>query len=243
MKKLLLLTQVIVLFSCSPRIKTFVENQNQKQKLDPNSKIYVIALNEELKITAKKIANLEIGETGFTSKCDYEDVIKQAKLKAKEFGANVVKVTKHKYPEGIRSGCHKIDVDLFFTENITELEKNHPQNQQKNESWEYSLLYIYRMHGYGNETSFDLYLDNKKLHTIPNSFKTIVKIPKEVIQKLTAKTSNYQTELSINFENGNEYFLECEVTLEPMLNAPRLKLKDYQIGKHIFNNFIAKTIY
>lgn len=241
MKKLFLLIQVITLFSCSPSIRTFVENKNQP--LNPNAKIYVIALNETFNMSAQKIAHLEIGETGFTSKCDYDDVIKQAKLKAKEFGANVIKVTKHQYPEGTRSGCHRIDVDFYFTENTTELEQNHPQNQQKNETWEYSLLYIYRTHGYGNEISFDLYLDNKKLHSIPNSFKTIVKIPKEGVQKLTAKTRYYQTELNLDFENGNEYFLECEVTLEPMAGAPRLKLKDYQTGKHVFSNFISKNIY
>jgi len=241
MKKLFVLIYVMLLCSCAPRVRSFIHNE--KTALPNNQEVYVVALNQTFDSKEKKLANIEIGETGFTSQCNFEDVVAVAKTKAREYGANVIKITDHEFPTGMRSSCHKIKADLFFEENTSELKKNYSKLSQKNNDWDYALLHIYRTDGYGKDLDFDLFLDGEKLHTITNSFKTRVRIPKEGVQKLSAKANQYQTDLSINFKKGEVYFLECKISLEPMVGAPFLELKDGQIGKQVFDNFTANNTY
>lgn len=80
-----------------------------------------VSISEEIKIigpgqkipdNAKLVGSVKIGETGFTTKCTYKDVISDAENQARSMGGNLIYIKKHKEPD-LWSSCHRIEAEIY----------------------------------------------------------------------------------------------------------------------------------
>jgi hypothetical protein len=72
----------------------------------------VIGVAQTLPENAKLLGEVSIGDSGFTTKCSYGEVIKQAILQAQQMGGNLLYIKKHKEPD-LWSSCHRIQCEVY----------------------------------------------------------------------------------------------------------------------------------
>lgn len=58
------------------------------------------------------LGEVKIGDTGFSTNCDYETVIDAAKLEARKVGGNAIKIVSHQNPDFV-SSCHRITATIY----------------------------------------------------------------------------------------------------------------------------------
>lgn len=74
-------------------------------------------LSDSLVAILQPVGTLSIGDKGLTIICDYHTVVDQAKSEARRMGANVIKITEHKWP-GFTSSCHRIKATAYYHKNL-----------------------------------------------------------------------------------------------------------------------------
>ncbi|POS00553.1 hypothetical protein Q361_1622 [Flavobacterium croceum DSM 17960] len=120
MRKLLFGVVTFLLVSCGASVKSsFTE---QLKPLTIENKVAFLDLENKVPENAKKIGNAKYGDTGFSTDCDFNTNLKNARNLAREKGANIVKVTEKKEPSILGSSCYRIKVDFYFYEgDVTKL--------------------------------------------------------------------------------------------------------------------------
>ncbi|MCF8336668.1 MAG: hypothetical protein K9I74_01670 [Bacteroidales bacterium] len=116
MKKLneiLLLALLITISSCNPSIST--DLSKEYSALDYSREVVVIKPDKKNPDNAEVLGQVEVGDTGFSTKCSYDIVIDKAKLEARKAGGNAIKITRHKPPD-FWSDCHRITADILKIE-------------------------------------------------------------------------------------------------------------------------------
>nr|NQU90035.1 hypothetical protein [Bacteroidota bacterium] len=74
---------------------------------------------------------------------------------------------------------------------------------------------------------------------VKNKFKTAITVTEEGKLTLWAKTES-KTDLSINVEFGNEYYIRCGVSMGFFVGHPTPELVDSKTGKLEYESFKAK---
>jgi len=74
-------------------------------------------------ISPQVIGDIKIGDAGLTINCTYKTVLQIAVNEAKKIGANGLKITEHKLPNTLGSGCHRIKGLAFRVDDISPYEK------------------------------------------------------------------------------------------------------------------------
>ncbi|MDB4335006.1 hypothetical protein OAA06_01465 [bacterium] len=97
---------LVFIYSCNPRISTKLNISYPA--IDYRDEVAVIGLNEEAPDNAELIGKVNVGDTGFTTNCEYDFVLDQAKLEARRVGGNAIKIIKHNRPNPMGSSCHRI---------------------------------------------------------------------------------------------------------------------------------------
>jgi len=119
--KYLLLFVSIAFCSCSPKIRTSVSEKHEK--LSEENKVVVYNDKSELPANFDKIGTTNIGDTGFTTNCDFDTMLEKAKIEARKNGANAILITEHLFPHIMGSTCHRIKADLLRIDENTFLDK------------------------------------------------------------------------------------------------------------------------
>ena len=101
---------LLLLCSCSPRISRSITKKYPP--LGIKDEVKVIELNDNVPSQAELLGELNIEDTGFSSDCSYTSVLAFAKYEAKKAGGNVLKITKHTFPDAI-SSCHRITASVY----------------------------------------------------------------------------------------------------------------------------------
>ena len=102
----LVLGIVFCLASCSPKISTSIRKEYETLHYEEN--VVVLQTNDKQPEDAEVLGIVKVGDTGFSTKCNYETVLDKAKLEARKAGGNAIRITKHKEPD-FWSTCHRID--------------------------------------------------------------------------------------------------------------------------------------
>jgi len=111
-------------------------------------------------------------------------------------------------------------------------------NYQSNEN--YALIHLYRLGNFiGSAVSFDIDLDGKSIWRCKNDRKKTVKVTKEGVATLHAKTEA-ETHLTIDVEFGKEYYVECSIAPGVMVGRPALTLQHESVGEPMFNKIKKK---
>ena len=112
MKKVFLFLFIsLVLISCGTSKTTSVLNYSTP--LPAGTPVEVFGIGQKLPNDVKFIGSISIGDSGFTTKCSYQEVINDAINFARGMGGNVIQITEHKEPN-ILCDCHRIKADVYY---------------------------------------------------------------------------------------------------------------------------------
>jgi hypothetical protein len=221
--------------SCSPKVTTSIIKKYEPT--DFKTEVIVLGLEDQIPDDAEVLGDLKIGDSGFTSKCAFEDVIAQAKMEAMKVGGNVLKITEHKLPTAMGSTCHRISARILKVSDTSKLNISTAEEIIPNA--DYAVLNIYRYGGAGALVGYDIYLGDEVIGRVVNSYKTSIKVTKFGLNTVWAKTEA-KAELPIDIEKGHQYYIRCSVGMGAFVGRPKLQLVDSKNGKSEFESFKAK---
>ena len=110
MKQIIFLLFTLVLAACSTSKHTSVINY--ATPLPAGTHVEVIGIGQQVPDGAKLLGSISVGDSGFTTQCSYQEVIRDAINMARDMGGNVLQITEHKEPD-IWSSCHRIKADVY----------------------------------------------------------------------------------------------------------------------------------
>lgn len=111
MKKIIFLLTGLLLAACSTSKQTSVINY--ATPLPVNTTVEIRGIGQNIPDGAKLLGSISVGDSGFTTQCSYQEVIRDAINMARDMGGNVLQITEHKEPD-IWSSCHRIKADVYY---------------------------------------------------------------------------------------------------------------------------------
>lgn len=119
MKQLIFIFSTIFLVSCGASIKSNFQTQNKALTIE--DKVAFLDVHHKVPETAKKLGDGKFGDTGFSTDCNFNSNLVQARKLARQNGANIVKVIEKKTPD-LWSSCYRMKVEFYFYDgNVSEL--------------------------------------------------------------------------------------------------------------------------
>jgi len=109
MKKIIYLFLVFLFVSCSTSKQVNVI----KYMTPTTSLVKVLGLGQTVPENAELLGSFKIGDSGFTTKCSYSEVITDATNQAKSMGGNYLLIIKHKEPN-FWSTCHRLTCEVYL---------------------------------------------------------------------------------------------------------------------------------
>ena len=222
-----------IICSCNHKVSTSIVKKHPT--LDYKTEVLVLDLTEKIPENAEVIGEVKLGDTGFSTKCNYELAIEKAKLEARKFGGNVIKITEHKSPSALGSTCHRIKATIIKVANTESIKRTFAATEDKITDEDFATLNVFRHQGYGSLVKYNLHFNDSILCKVSNNFKTTVKLNKEGLNTLWAKTES-RSEITINVINGKTYYLRCSIGVGASVGRQKLELVDSKIGRMEFES-------
>lgn len=231
---------LVLLVACSPKINTTITSEEKLKALAYDAKVYSYAVYDSLPKTSKHIASISVSGGSYLFNCDYATMLDKANTKAREIGANIVKIKEYMAPGYWTSNCHRIKVDLYQNDAIDLLDKLEFRKSQNLEliDADYALLHVYRFHGPGPLVSYNVQLGDSILCRVKNNFRTSIKITKEGLNNINARTEAL-VELPFDVDFGKEYYLRCAVKPGLITMRPFMEFVPAHIGKAEMYSFLS----
>ncbi len=229
----LIIGSILFLASCSARLTSSM--QKTYAPLDYREEVRVLGIGEEVPSGAEKIGTIKVGDSGFSTKCNYKDVLDKATIEARKVGGNTLKITTHKLPDAWTS-CHRITADVLKVDDI----KNYMSVAQVATvdtalmSTNYAIINVYRPSGPGVMLNYDLYLGDSVICRVANNSCESIRIYKNGYSSLWAKTEAKE-EIPINVEFGKTYYVRCGVGIGLLVGRPTIQMIDNYTGEFQFN--------
>ncbi|GHU69104.1 hypothetical protein FACS189413_07390 [Bacteroidia bacterium] len=227
---------LLVFIACSPRISTIV-NKNYAA-LDYLEEVHVFGVEEPAPANAEQLGVVKIGDTGFSTNCDWNVVIDKAKLEARKIGGNALKITKHTPPNVFGSSCHQIAADILRVENWSDVAFT-VETDSALIGADYALLHVYRQSGLGMAVSYDVHLGDNVICRARNKWKETILIYQDGLNTLWARTEA-KSEIPIDIQFGKEYYIRCSVETGFFMGRPKLEIVDNRTGKAEYNSISKK---
>ena len=195
--------------------------------------VIVLPMKIAAPVNAKKLGMIRVGNNATQTKCDYEDVIRSAKEKARAMGGNIVKITQLIEPAFI-SKCYSIRGEVYYVNELP----GYPMQNNNNHTPvtnNYALLYIYRLPDtLAFVTSYKLHMDNDSvICTVKSKSWDSVKIYKEGQVTLWGKTEKRE-ELKLDVKSGQSYYIRCGLIKGQIRMVPVIELVDKTSGETEF---------
>lgn len=233
---LIMISGTLLFGSCSHRVSTSLSKSYPA--LNYQQEVVVIGLNEAEPDNSEVLGQVKLGDTGFSTKCNYEMAIDKAKLEARKAGGNAIKIIEHKPPSLMGSYCHRITANIL---KIDDIERYSAEAEEEVLlDVDYAILNVYRYGGVGALVGYDLYLGDSVICRVRNNFKTTIHIRKDGLNTLWARTEA-KAEVPIDIEMGKTYYLRCGIKSGAFVGHPHLDLIDSKAGKVEFTSFNAKN--
>lgn len=223
---ILLIGCIFILSSCTPKISTTISKNYSA--LDYREEVKILGLQDPVPTNSEELGVVKIGDTGFSTNCGWDVVIDKAKMEARKVGGNAIKITDHIPPSMMGSSCHRITAKILKVENFDNIPAVAIVDSTILNA-DYAILYVYRHSGVGALVSYDLHLGDTVICRVSNKWKKTIKIRKDGLNTLWAKTEAKE-ELPINIKFGNEYYIRCSVIMGAFVGRPKIELVDNQTG-------------
>jgi hypothetical protein len=113
MKQIILSFVLIFLVGCGAAVNSNFYTQNEPLTIeDP---VAFLDVMHEVPENAQKLGDGKFGDTGFSTDCEFNSNLVKARKIARQYGANIVKVTTKKTPD-LWSSCYRMQVSYYFYE-------------------------------------------------------------------------------------------------------------------------------
>lgn len=214
--------------ACTPKITNNIINTNVK-KLSPNETIHVFDLDEDISENAIFIGSIKIDGRGLPEDCTYEKVIYQAKQEAKTSNANIVKLTKLKSPDFIKS-CYRIEADFYQSDSII-------QFSDLPDTANYALIHFFRPSSDFASLRYFQITDSQgnMLVELKNNSKFTHKVTSFGLNVFWAPNVGDKS-IEINVVKGQEYYVNCKMIQTYMGNDKIMDLVRNIKGKKMFDS-------
>jgi len=233
---LLILIALFFASACSPKVSKNITKSFAP--LDYKDDVLVLDLQTPVPAGAEEIGTIKIGDTGFSTNCDWDIVIDKAKTEARKAGGNAIKIKDHKPPSPMGSSCHRITAVVLRIENAGEIAAA-AKVEDVAADWDYALLHIYRFGGSGALVSYDIHLGDVVICRAKNKWKTTIQIYNFGLNTLWASTES-KTELPVRIEPGREYYIRCGLKMGVIVGRPTLELVEKSRGRTEFASIKTK---
>lgn len=250
MRILVIAVPFLLVMGCAPKVKTHLTKN--VPTLDYRAQVHVLSLEDSIPSDAVEVGTVKVGDSGFTTRCSWDDVMGEAVMEARKAGGNVLKITEHK-PAGVGgSSCHRIVATIYTSEEMETLQAavdvhNQVQSDTSKQSPIASAmapadtaagpatLYLYRPGGMGPLITYDVHLGDSVLWRARNKTRLKIQLPPNGRDTLWAKTESKDL-LPIVLEPGKEYYIRCTVKMGVMVGRPELELIGPMQGNMEFNS-------
>jgi hypothetical protein len=216
------------LISCSPKI-----TQNLAKNYTPlDASATVVVFDEKMDAPqpAEILGSIKIGDSGFSTNCDYETVISEAQNAARKAGGNAVKITKHSTP-GIWSSCHRITANILKIDSLDNyIQSTDNEIDSSLTGADYALLHLYRPSGAGALIGYDIHLGDEVIAEMSNNSYKTVAVKNEGLVTFWAKTES-KSELKMDIQHGKRYYIRCSMNMGFFVGHPKLTLVNNRTGK------------
>ncbi|QED36680.1 hypothetical protein FK178_02655 [Antarcticibacterium arcticum] len=241
MKKLFLLPGIILFTGCATSISTQLAHQNFS-KLQNSDPIVVLTEKETLPENSEFVGDIKIGDSGFTIECGYLKVIEDATAKAREAGANIIKIVELTEPAFLGSTCYRLQAKIYRNLDAVAIANISKKRDQKNKSRlpedsNYALIHFYRpklsvaalgSFGYKIKDGNDSILGRLR-----GGEKFVLQTKNFGDQSFFAITETKE-EIKIKVEKGKEYFVRGGAIPGIITVRPQLTITENQIGQKEF---------
>lgn len=112
MRKLYFLSFLFSLFlsSCGAVINESISKNYSYLPID--AKIAILEVKHNVPANADKLGFISFGDSGFSTDCDYYSNLSKARKRAREIGANIVKINQVTEPS-IVSSCYRMYISFY----------------------------------------------------------------------------------------------------------------------------------
>ncbi|QEC69761.1 hypothetical protein FRZ67_21575 [Panacibacter ginsenosidivorans] len=133
MKYFILAVTFFILFSCAPKLSSKITTI--QPSLPVNTPFIILEEDDTSSIRGNVLGTLRSSDNGFSVNCSYEKTVELLKSLALTKGANVLKITEHKYPD-VWSSCHRIKADIYKVHNVFDYEKEIEWSKNRKLTWD-----------------------------------------------------------------------------------------------------------
>ena len=247
MKKtyILLALGVLILQSCSPKIRTNLSTETH-QALADNTEVLIIKQDEKVPENSIFIGDLKIGDSGFSTDCGYTTVMEEAKTHAKNSGANLIHLTEVKKPSS-GSTCYKIKAKLYRNLNQESLAGLSEKRTLENKSRlpadaDYAIVHFYRpKSGFGALIGFKIRRNESDIiGRVRNGEKFSYQTKDFGTHEFWAITESKRSVI-IDVKKGEEYFVRCGLTMGITVGKPEIYIVENDLGISEFEAVKAKN--
>ncbi len=224
--------------ACSPKVSTTGAGPDKPGALAYDETVYIFNAEDSLPIVEKELGRLKVGDSGFSTNCGYELVMRLAEEEARKAGGNALQIISHKTPD-FWSSCHRIEAKVLLVKVDSSRLSLLRDSSALEEGADYALIHVYRSGGFGAALAYDLYLGDTKLCRVKNNTAETIKVNQEKWLSLWAKTES-KTEIPIEIEFGKEYYISCSLSMGIFVGRPVITIANPKTGKKEFESIIAK---
>jgi len=223
---------ILLLTSCSAKLTSSL--LKTYPPLHYKEEVKVFSINESVPPNAEKLGTVKIGDSGFSTNCNYSTVIDMAKIEARKVGGNALKITQHKQPDFL-STCHRISAIVFRIDSIENYIAKPEAVDSSMLAKNYAVINVYRPSGAGFLVGYNLNLGDSVICRVKDDFCQSIKIYKDGYNTLWAKTEA-KVEIPIKIEFGRTYYVRCGIDMGAFVGRPSLELVDSSTGKAEFTS-------
>ncbi|WP_109697698.1 DUF2846 domain-containing protein [Chitinophaga deserti] len=217
------------------------------QELPANSSVVILLTDGQVPANAKSKGTLRIKDGGFKTNCGYSQTFDEARRKAQAAGANIIKITQIKPPDGW-SSCYRMNMDLYHLEELAPLiaEQQAAEDSAMRtllpDTASYALLCVYRpKSGSGALVQYNVHVNDSMVCRVKNGGSYLVKIYHPDQARVWARTEKRE-EVVLNFQAGKAYFLRCSVGMGAFVGRPVFDVIDAAMGIREFNGTKAEKV-
>ncbi|MCI5083246.1 MAG: DUF2846 domain-containing protein [Saprospiraceae bacterium] len=230
----LLLPTLLLLQSCSLAVRSKLAEE-KFPPIEAEQEILVFRNSENIPSSSALVGELSIGDKGFSTDCDYETVLAEAKKTARKSGSNLLLIKEIIEPD-VLSTCYRIKAGMYRNLDKTFLAELEQRKAERNKSRlpadaDYAMVYFFRNKEFsGSLVSYKIRLeDDTVIGKIKNGKKLTYKVTDFGAITFSAKTEAEET-ITLNIEKGQEYFIECGVKLGAFVGRPTFSQVENNFG-------------
>lgn len=230
----------LLVAACSPKLTSNM--RLTQEALGSADDVLVVFAPTAIPEDALLLGNVKVGDTGFTTPANgsTDAVMALVREEARKNGGNVVKVVKS-IPPSFNCTTHQIEAEIYYLNDLSLLTGEEEIPLLVNpEHPDYAIVYVYRTDSsMGSMITYDVYANDTKVYRCSKNTKAEVRIYEPGKVTFWAKTEA-RSEAPLEIKLGEEYYIECGVSMGAFVGRPQLKVMDPRYGSTTYKSIITK---